>query len=46
MHKIAIDKMNFLWYNTSVKIRTPKSFANESTFYIDLEFRGKRGNVR
>ena len=44
MHKITIDRMKLLWYNTSEKKRTPKSFANEHIFYIDLEFRGKRGN--
>ena len=44
MHKKPIDKVNFLWYNPSEKRRTPKASANVRQLYIDLEFRGKRGN--
>ena len=33
MHKIPIDKVNFLWYNTSVK-KEPKELAPSSESII------------
>ena len=46
MHKKPIDKVNFLWYNTSEKRRTPKAYANVRQLYIDLEFEEREVNVR
>ncbi len=36
MHKITIDRMKLLWYNTSEKRRTPKAHANVRQLYIDF----------
>ena len=36
MHKNTIDKVNFLWYNTSEKRRTQVAYAIARKHYIDF----------